>query len=59
MGVPNNIFVSCGMEICGRKLENPARLDSAFLLVFRDENFCDKSLKAVLEKAVLIGFAAL
>lgn len=59
MAVPDNIFVSCRMEICGRKLETCARLDSELLLVFGDENFGNKSLKAVLGKAVLIGFTPL
>ena len=59
MGVQNYIFACCRTEFCRRKLETCARLDSAYLLVFRDENFCDKSLKAVLEKAVLNGFATL
>lgn len=59
MDVPDNIFVSCRMESCGRKLEAHARPDSALLLVFRHENVCDTSLRAVPEKAVLIGFAML
>ena len=53
--VLDKMLVSCRMEICGRKLETRARLESALLLVFRD--FCDKSLKAALRKAALIGFA--